>query len=107
MSNYRTINEVEEQYLRDHPEEMDDYVTVLFDEYAESGDTSALLSSLRVVGRVKGVSKIAEVSGLSRKGVQKALSENGNPKFSSINVIMNAIGYRLSPQKLFPPSPSH
>jgi probable addiction module antidote protein len=100
MSNYRTIGEVEEEYLRNHPEEIDDYLTVLFDEYAESGDASALLASLRVVGRVKGVSHLADVSGLSRQGVQKALSENGNPQFSSVNAILHAMGYRLTPQKL-------
>jgi probable addiction module antidote protein len=100
MSNYRTIGEVEEEYLRTHPEELDDYITVLFDEYAESGDTSSLLASLRVVGRVKGVSHLAEVSGLSRQGVQKALSENGNPQFGSVNAILHAMGYRLTPQKL-------
>jgi DNA-binding phage protein len=70
VSNYRTIREVEEEYLHNHPEEIDDYITVLFDEYAEGGDTSSLLASLRIVGRVKGVSHIAEVSGLSRQGVQ-------------------------------------
>ncbi|POZ51810.1 DNA-binding protein [Methylovulum psychrotolerans] len=79
---------------------MDDYITVLFDEYAESGDTASLMASLRVVSRVKGVSRIAEVSGFSRKGVQKALSENGNPQFGSVNAIMHAMGYRLTPQKL-------
>ena len=100
MSTYRTIGEVEEQYLRDHPEEVDDYISVLFDEYAETGDTATLLSSLRVVSRVKGVSRIAETSGLSRKGVQKALSENGNPQFGSVNAIMHAMGYRLTPQKI-------
>ncbi len=100
MRNFRTIGEVEEEYLRNHPEEIDDYITVLFDEYAESGDTSSLLASLRIVGRVKGVSHIGEVSGLSRQGVQQALSENGNPQFSSVNAIMHAMGYRLTPQKL-------
>jgi DNA-binding phage protein len=60
MSTYRTIGEVEEQYLRDHPGEVDDYITVLFDEYAESGDTTVLLSSLRVVSRIKGVSRGAD-----------------------------------------------
>jgi probable addiction module antidote protein len=58
------------------------------------------LASLRVVGRVKGVSHLAEVSGLSRQGVQKALSENGNPQFGSVNAILHAMGYRLTPQKL-------
>ena len=100
MKNYRTFNQVEESYFRDHPEEIDDYINLIFEEYAEDGNTGALLSSLRVLSRVKGVSKIAEESGLSPKGVQKALSENGNPALSSINAIMHAMGYRLTPQKL-------
>lgn len=100
MRKYRTFGALEEGYLRDHPEEVDDYITILFDEYAQSGDTAALLSSLRIVSRVKGVTRIAEAAGMSRKGVQKALSENGNPEFSSVNAIMHAMGYRLAPQKL-------
>lgn len=105
MSRYRTLGEVEETYLHDHPDEVDDYITVLFEEYAESGDTAALLASLRVVSRVKGVSRIAETAGLSRKGVQKALSEEGNPRFESINAILHAMGYCLTPQKLSMPAP--
>ncbi len=100
MTNYRTLSEVTEDYLRKHPEEIDDFVIELFDEYAETGSDGALLSALRVVCRVKGVTQIADTAGLSRKGVQKALSENGNPQFSSVNAIMNAMGYRLTPQKL-------
>jgi len=100
MRNYRTFGALEEGYLRDHPEEVDDYITILFDEYAQSGNTAALLSSLRIVSRVKGVSRVAEAAGMSRKGVQKALSENGDPEFSSVNTIMHAMGYRLAPQKL-------
>ncbi len=100
MSKYRTLREVEEEYLRNHPEEIDDYITVLFDEYADSSDTASLMTSLRTVSRVKGISKIAEASGLSRQGVQKALSDNGNPLFDNVNAIMHAMGYRLTPQKL-------
>lgn len=105
MNNYRTIGEVEEEYLRDHPEEIDDYITILFDEYAETGDTAALLSSLRVVSRVKGVSDIAEPSELGLKGVQRANSENGDPRWENVNAILHAIGYRLTPQKLPNSSP--
>jgi probable addiction module antidote protein len=101
-TNYRTFGEVEEEYLRNHPEEIDDYITLLFDEYAESGDASILFASLRLVGRIKGVTAIADATGLSRKGVQKALSEHGNPQFGSVTAIMNAMGYRLTPQKLSP-----
>jgi probable addiction module antidote protein len=100
MRNYITFSALEEGYLRDHPEEVDDYLDILFDEYAQSGDTSALLSSLRIVSRVKGVSRIAEAAGMSRKGLQKALSEDGNPEFASVNAIMHAMGYRLAPLRL-------
>ncbi|MDE1901856.1 MAG: putative addiction module antidote protein [Alphaproteobacteria bacterium] len=103
MGKYRKLSEVEESYLRNHPEEVDDYVSILFDEYAKDGNTAALLSSLRIVGRVKGMSRLAEASGITRKGIQKVLSEDGNPKFESVNAIMQAMGYRLaimkSPQK--------
>jgi DNA-binding phage protein len=99
VSNYRTIREVEEECFHNHPEEIDDYITVLFGEYTESGDTSSLLVPLRVVGRVKGVSHIAEVFGLSRHGVQQALPENSDPQFGNINAILRAMGYCLIPQK--------
>src|SRR5580698_1849104 len=100
MRKYRSFNNVEEGYLRDHPGEIDDYIAIIFEEYAKDGDAGALLSSLRVLSRVKGVTKIADAAGMSRKGLQKALSEDGNPAFASINSILHAIGYRLTPEKL-------
>ena len=100
MTNYRTIREVEEEYLRNHLDEIDDYITVLFDDYAESGDTTSLLRSLNVVSRVKGVNNLVETSDLNLQGVQMFPVEGGSPQFSSVNTMMHAIGYRLIPQKL-------
>lgn len=100
MVNYRTIREVEEEYLRNHLDEIDDYITVLFDDYAESGDTVSLLRSLNVVSRVKGVTNIAETADFNLQEVHKTVTEVGNPRFSSVNAMMHAIGYRLIPQKL-------
>ena len=100
MRKLRTLDAVEADYLRDHPEEMEEYMSVIFEEYARDGNTGALLSSLRTMSKVKGITTTARESGLSRKGLQKALSEKGNPKFESINAIMHALGYRLSPRKL-------
>jgi probable addiction module antidote protein len=97
---YRTLNEVSEEYYREHPEEIDDYLTEIFAAFAQDGNTPALLSSLRVVCRVKGISEISRETGITRNGIQKALSEDGNPKFENINAIMRAMGYRLAPQKL-------
>jgi probable addiction module antidote protein len=97
---FRTFGEIEEEYFHKHPEEIDDYLAIIFDEYAKDGDMGALLSSLRRVVRAKGLSTIAGEAELTRNGLQKALSESGHPKFESINAIMRAMGYRLAPQKL-------
>ena len=48
MPNYRTFGALEEGYLRDHPEEMDEYLTILFVEYVQSGDTAALLRTVQI-----------------------------------------------------------
>ncbi len=52
---YRTLDEIDEEYYRNHPDEIDSYLTTAFETYAEDGDTGALLSSLRMIARVKGV----------------------------------------------------
>lgn len=104
MTNYRTFNEATEQHYREHPDEIDDFLSVAFEEYAADLDAGALLSALRIVSRAKGVSATAEAAGLSRKGLQKALSEEGNPRFDSVNAILHAMGYRLSVEKLDEPS---
>ncbi|MFZ4657664.1 MAG: addiction module antidote protein [Caldilineaceae bacterium] len=100
MQNFRTFREVEEEYFRTHPEEIDSYLTLIFSEYAHDGDLAALLASLRVISRVKGITNMAEEIGMTRKGLQKALSEQGNPKFASINAILQAMGYHLAPQRI-------
>jgi putative addiction module killer protein/probable addiction module antidote protein len=100
MRSYRTFGEAEEEYLRNHPAEIDNYITVLFEEYARDNDTGALLTFLRRISRVKGITATTEAAGMTRKGLQKALSKEGNPKFENINAIMHAIGYRLAPQRL-------
>lgn len=100
MRTFKTFDAMKEEYFRNHPEEIDDFITIIFEEYAKDEDTSALLASLRTVSRIKGITSIAEEAGISRNGVQKALSENGNPKFKSINAIMHAMGYSLMPQRI-------
>lgn len=97
---YKTLDESEETYYREHPDEIDEYLATAFEEYAKDGCTAALLSQLRMIARVKGVTALSQETGMTRNGIQKALSENGNPKFESINAIMNAMGYRLTPQRL-------
>jgi probable addiction module antidote protein len=98
--NLRPFREVEEEYFRNHPEEIGPYLSEIFDEYAQDGNSAALLASLRVIAKVKGISTIAEETGLSRQGIQHALSSKGNPRFDNVNAIIRALGYRLTPESL-------
>lgn len=100
MRKYRTLDNIEENYFRDHPREVDAYLAEIFAEYARDGDSAALLASLRIIAKVKGISALAEQTGMTRQGLQKALSSKGNPRLDSINSIMHALGYRLKPEKL-------
>lgn len=98
--NYRSLDEVETEYFRKNPDEIDAYIDEIFEEYAEVGDTAALLASLRIIAKVKGISEIANQIGITRQGLQKALSSKGNPRLENINSIMQAIGYHLMPKKI-------
>jgi len=98
--NYRTLDQVEEEFLQDNPEEIDAYVQEIFASYADHKNASALLASLRVIAKVKGMSNIANEIGMTREGLYKALSAKGNPRFDNINALMQSFGYQLMPQKI-------
>ena len=100
MRHYPKLDKIEAQYFLDHPDEIEPYLSEIFDEYALDGNSAVLLASLRVVARVKGISTLAKETGISRQGLQKALSGKGNPRLDNVNSIMRALGYRLSLRKL-------
>ena len=100
MTEYRTLDQISIEYFSEHPEEIDDFISEIFAEYSKDGDSATLLSALRVIARVKGLSKMAEEIGMTRQGLQKALSAKGNPRLDNINAIMRAMGYQLMPHPL-------
>ena len=100
MRTLRTLNEVAEGYFRNHPDEIDDYLTEIFQDFAEDNDTGAFLAALRVIARVRGVTDMADRAGMTRQGLQKALSVDGNSCLGNVISIMKALGYCLVPHKL-------
>ncbi|MGI0483332.1 addiction module antidote protein [Geminocystis sp. CENA526] len=100
MRKYRNLLQVSEEYFRNHPEEIDEFIKEIFEDYATDQDSTALLSGLRIVAQVKGVTNLANQVGMTRQGLQKALSAKGNPRLDNINAILQAMGYQLMPQLL-------
>jgi HTH-type transcriptional regulator / antitoxin HigA len=97
MRNFRTLDEFAEQYFGDRPDEIDDYLAKIFQEFAEDSDTGALLASLRVLARVQGISNMATQIGMTRQGVQKALSDDGNPPPGKRHIHHESYGLLFSP----------
>jgi probable addiction module antidote protein len=62
----------------------------------ETGDRAHIASALGVVARARGMTAIAKEAGLSREALYRALSEDGDPRLSTLLGVMKALGLRLS-----------
>lgn len=61
-----------------------------------SDDPTAVPRALGVIARSQNVSELARRVGMSRDGLYKALSENGNPTWTTVFKVTNALGLRFS-----------
>ncbi len=98
--NYRSNSDAMVEYFTERPEEIEAYLKGVFEDYAQYSDNAVLLTQLRTVARAKGISEMAKEIGMTRNGLQKALSATGNPRLANVNAIMKAMGYHLTPQRL-------
>jgi probable addiction module antidote protein len=66
----------------------------------EAGDDPAFIAhALGVIARARGMAQVARDSGISREGLYKALSEDGNPSFGTILKVVKALGLQLHASK--------
>ena len=72
------------------------YLTMVIDE----GDTSELAHALGVVAKSRGMSEIAQATGLTREALYKALRPDAHPRFETISRVCTALGVRLVAQPI-------
>ena len=89
-----------EKYQRfdaaDYLKDLDDvavFLEVALPDSAE--DPSAVPHALGIIARSQNMSELARRVGMSRDGLYKALSEDGNPTWSTILKVTNALGLRF------------
>jgi probable addiction module antidote protein len=71
----------------------------------EAGDDTALIAvALGNVARARGMMQLARETGLTREGLYKALSADGNPSLGTVLKVMGALGIRLTPQRVGAPA---
>lgn len=80
----------------DNQELQDGYL----EEIAKDNDPAELMKAIQTVARAKGMTKTATEAGITREGLYKALSPDGNPAFSTVWQILKSIGYTLTPTPL-------
>jgi probable addiction module antidote protein len=84
----------------DTPEAIEEYLVDAF----ESEDSAVIAHALGVVARARGMSQLAEETGLSRQALYKALNVEGNPEFSTVMKVAHALGFKLSPTRIAQPA---
>ncbi|MES2886052.1 MAG: addiction module antidote protein [Pseudomonadota bacterium] len=63
----------------------------------ESGDDPALVAqALGTVARARNMSQLARDTGMTREGLYKALSGEGNPSFATVMKVATALGLKMS-----------
>lgn len=70
------------------------YLDACLEEAAD--DPAFILHALGIIARAKNMSQLARDTGLTREGLYKALSADGNPSFATVAKVTRALGYRLS-----------
>lgn len=75
----------------------DEDAALYFDACAaeDPGDGSLIRAALGDIARARGMSRLARETGLTREGLYKALSAEGNPEFATVMKVIKTLGLTL------------
>ena len=79
--------------LRANPSFAAEYLKAALEEDDEPG---TLLIALRHLAQAQGIAKVAKAAGVERESLYRALSQQGNPRLSTLFAVTKAIGLRLT-----------
>lgn len=74
----------------------DEDIAAYLEACAEENDAAIMAHALGVIARTRNMSQLARDTGLTREGLYKALSGEGNPSFDTVMKVAHALGLRLT-----------
>ncbi|MCY4530191.1 MAG: putative addiction module antidote protein [Chloroflexi bacterium] len=77
----------------ENPEDARLYLEAAIDE--DPGDGSLIRAALGSIARSRNISALAQDAGLNRGNLYKALSDEGNPSFSTVLKVTRVLGLKL------------
>ena len=81
----------------DHDLQYTEYVALYLNDALHEGSPEEFYLALRnVIKANQGMSQLAAETDLGRESLYKALSESGNPQFSTVSKIVGALGLQIS-----------
>ena len=75
-------------------EDAEDQAELISDAF-RTGHSGYIAAALGAVARAKGMTELAEKTGLNRQALYEALSEHGNPTLDTIMRVSRALGIEL------------
>ncbi|MDH4988080.1 putative addiction module antidote protein [Aminobacter anthyllidis] len=64
----------------------------------ETGDAGYIAHALGVVARARGMSQVAKDAGVTREGLYKALSADGDPRLTTLLGVVKSLGLTMTVQ---------
>jgi probable addiction module antidote protein len=74
----------------------DEDIAAYLEACAEENDPALMAQALGAVARARNMSQLARDTGLTREGLYKALSADGNPSLATVMKVARALGYQLT-----------
>lgn len=74
------------------------YIEACMDEGGE--DPAFIAQALGVVARARNMSQLARDTGMTREGLYKSLSGEGNPSFATVVKVARVLGFKVTLQPL-------
>lgn len=68
----------------------------LLNDALASGDAGYVAHALGVIARARGMSDVAREAGVTREALYRALSEDGDPRLTTLLGVARALGVRLT-----------
>ena len=76
--------------------ETDEDIKEFLAELARTGTYSDLLRGIATAARANGMSNVAKQAGVTRASLYNSLSEDGNPRFETINNVIEALSCKIA-----------
>ena len=91
----------------DVAEHIDDDVSQaeLLSEALHTGDISIITAALGLIARARGMSQLANETGITRSALYSALKEGGNPTLDTVLKVLRALGVSLEARPVREPEP--